>query len=595
MRLTRCALWVAMLVCSALTTPAAVNSWTSTVTGAWHDLSWSLGVRPDISQDAIMVTNYGQKAIIIDSTTVSNFPSTLTISNLNLAGTSLSTNTLLLNYTGTTYPLHVYDNITVDANAVLDNLFGAISLEGASPTLMVSGGTVNQQGGSNYFGGNCYIGYTTNFGQYNLTNGWLSMSNLLMDSGGAFNQIDGATTISGYVSLLQAYYYVGNGAHCAIIHGTFATDSINVSGGGAFSQGYATVTVTNVLNIGQLFSRFTANDGYYYLTNGTLATAQTHIGQLANGYFYQFGGTHRTGFLDIIGDDRYGYGTYELDGGFLQCTNDESIQVYSRLNQNGGTNNVGNHLTLYDGFYNLNGGQLGASNVLVQGDGSYGSEFQPIFVQSNGNHFVTNALTVDSFGTYRLYGGTFAAGTIVLHTYGPPGFFDHSGGTLSSGAIIFSGGTLSASGTETLGTLTLRGSKSIDSLSTNSVQYFSASAHIPWESNAVLEIDGWQSGTNHIYFGNSANALTSRQLQQIIFGNGGGYGRLLDTGELASWPVPELVFEQTGSSLTLSWPGTAILQWADNPAGPYTDVPGAVSPFTPSLTAPYKFFRLRHS
>src|SRR5690242_13509083 len=97
----------------------AVNSWTSQVTGAWQDLSWSLGVRPDISQDAIMVTNYGQKAVIIDATTVNSYPSTLTISNLNIAGTSLSTNTVFLNFTGTAHPLRVFNSIAVNPNGVL--------------------------------------------------------------------------------------------------------------------------------------------------------------------------------------------------------------------------------------------------------------------------------------------------------------------------------------------------------------------------------------------------------------------------------------------------------------------------------------------
>ena len=117
-----------------------------------------------------MVTNYGQKAIIIDSTTMNSYLSTLTISNLNVAGTPLSTNTVVLNYTGTTHPLRVFNGITVNPNGVLLNLFGAISLEGTANTLTINGAMINQAGGSNNFSGNCSIGTRTNYGSYNLTN-----------------------------------------------------------------------------------------------------------------------------------------------------------------------------------------------------------------------------------------------------------------------------------------------------------------------------------------------------------------------------------------------------------------------------------------
>ncbi|MGZ5508399.1 MAG: hypothetical protein ACXWKH_18660, partial [Limisphaerales bacterium] len=515
-------------------------------------------------------------------------------SNLTVAGTSLSTNTVVLNYTGTAHPLRVFNSITVNPNGILLNLSGAISLEGDTNQLMIGGGVVNQDGGSNFFGGTCYVGYTTNYGSYNLTNGTLLMGNVSVDSGGVFNQINGTTTVDGGFGSQQSYYSVGSGAKCTVAHGALTANSMLISGYGSFYQGDAAIIVANVLTVGELLSRFTASTGFYYLTNGTLTTAQTQIGQASDGYFYQYGGTHRTGFLDLFGESRYGWGIYELDGGNLMCTNAETIQVNASLTQNGGTNNVGGNLTLYDAFYNLNGGVLGTSNVLVQGDGAFGQGFQPVFVQSNGTHYITNTLTVSAFATYNLYGGSLAAAAIELGSSGnyPPGVLNHSGGTLSSGATIFSGGTLTGSGTEMLGTLTLRGSNSVDSLSSNCVQHFAASAQIPWERDAVLQINKGLSVFNHIYVGQSANALTARQLQQIRFGTF-GYGKLLQTGELVSWPVPPLAFEAAGVNFALSWPGTAVLQWADDPAGPYTDVPGASSPFTPSINAPRKFFRLR--
>lgn len=264
---------------------AATNSWTSQKTGAWHDLTWSLGVRPDVSQDGIMVTNYGQKAIIIDATTRDSFPATLTISNLYVGGTSLSTNTVMLNYTGTSHPLRVFNNITVNAHGVLLNLFGAISLEWDTNQLMISGGIVNQDGGSNHFGGNCYVGYMTNYGCYNLTNGTLWMGNVTVDSGGVFNQIDGTTTIAGGITTLQSYYSVGTGAQYTVVHGTLDAAGLTLSGDGNFYQGDSAITLGGLI-VGELRNRFTGSRGSYYLTNGTVTTGETIIGDVSDGYFF---------------------------------------------------------------------------------------------------------------------------------------------------------------------------------------------------------------------------------------------------------------------------------------------------------------------
>lgn len=47
---------------------AQFNSWTNPASGNWHDPSWSLGM-PNSSQDFIMITNYGWKAVAINRTT----------------------------------------------------------------------------------------------------------------------------------------------------------------------------------------------------------------------------------------------------------------------------------------------------------------------------------------------------------------------------------------------------------------------------------------------------------------------------------------------------------------------------------------------
>lgn len=596
---------VALVLSSALLALpvfAQPNSWIHPITGRWDDISsWSLGVRPDITQDAIMVTNYGQKAIIIDSTTVNNFPSTLTISNLNVAGTSLSTNTVVLNYTGTTHPLRVFNSITVNPNGILLNLFGAIILEGDGNALTISGGIVNQQGGSNYFGGDCFIGTAANYGWYNLTNGTLLMGNAIVDFGGVFNQISGTTSIGSSFVTQQSYNSsVGSGPQSTVAHGALTCDSMFISGAGNFYHGDAAIMVTNNFIVGDLFSRFTASGGTYYLTNGTLTTGTATIGEAADGYFFQYGGIHRTGALYLAGSPTYGSGSYELDGGNLLCAGDETLDIGSDLTQNGGTNRVGGQITLNDAFYTLNGGLLGVSNVLVVGDGALGSGFQPHFVQTNADHYVTNTLTLRSFSTYSLNSGKLAAGIIELDRSDglPPGFLIHSGGTLTSGGMIFSGGRLIGSGTEMLGTLTLHGADSVDYLSSNSVQYFATSAQIPWDSNVVLQINGWNGSANHIYVGNSSNALTASQLAQIQFVNPVGFpdgnyaAKILNTGEVVPY-APALSTLRSNNALVISWPDNSYtLQFATNVIGPWTNIVNAASPYTNSFTLPQEFFRL---
>jgi len=51
---------------------------------------------------------------------------------------------------------------------------------------------------------------------------------------------------------------------------------------------------------------------------------------------------------------------------------------------------------------------------------------------------------------------------------------------------------------------------------------------------------------------------------------------------------------QNGSQIILGWSGPWVLQTATNVSGPYSDLPGATSPFTNMITAePWEFFRLR--
>jgi len=57
--------------------------------------------------------------------------------------------------------------------------------------------------------------------------------------------------------------------------------------------------------------------------------------------------------------------------------------------------------------------------------------------------------------------------------------------------------------------------------------------------------------------------------------------------------LPKLGAQLTASGLRITWPSPYLLQVAANPAGPFVDVPGAVSPYIQNTSlAPQNYFRL---
>ena len=66
-------------------------------------------------------------------------------------------------------------------------------------------------------------------------------------------------------------------------------------------------------------------------------------------------------------------------------------------------------------------------------------------------------------------------------------------------------------------------------------------------------------------------------------------------GESGAVTSPVLSFERNGNDLILTWEGSFTLQSATDVSGPYSDISGAMSPFTNSISATGQmFFRLRN-
>jgi alpha-tubulin suppressor-like RCC1 family protein/fibronectin type 3 domain-containing protein len=97
------------------------DSWISPTSGKWETAgSWSLGVPPSASLLGVLVTNAGSKIVTIDATTVGNFPSTMTISNLSVSAAPGTTNMVLLTTGGSPMPLHTLQPFAVGSGGLLD-------------------------------------------------------------------------------------------------------------------------------------------------------------------------------------------------------------------------------------------------------------------------------------------------------------------------------------------------------------------------------------------------------------------------------------------------------------------------------------------
>src|SRR5438046_393942 len=110
----RAALLVVALGFTVSHASAQTNSWINSATDFWQDATaWSLGVPPSSAQ-SVLITNAGNKTVLIDTSTSSGYSNTLTVSDLILAGQGGSANTLLVNNIASNPPVHILNSLIVN-------------------------------------------------------------------------------------------------------------------------------------------------------------------------------------------------------------------------------------------------------------------------------------------------------------------------------------------------------------------------------------------------------------------------------------------------------------------------------------------------
>ena len=119
------------------------NYWTGAADGMWEDLSWSLGERPSMNQFVVAITSRGDKTVTIGRNTALQYPETLSLQYLEVAGSDDSTNALLLRSVGLEVPLRILYDLTVGRNGSFASVNSALSVSklAASGPCMIMGGT----------------------------------------------------------------------------------------------------------------------------------------------------------------------------------------------------------------------------------------------------------------------------------------------------------------------------------------------------------------------------------------------------------------------------------------------------------------------
>jgi hypothetical protein len=195
-------------------------------------------------------------------------------------------------------------------------------------------------------------------GTYNLTGGTLlsneqriGMSGLgTVNHNGGVNNVTTQLILGANIAGTNGSYGIYNLVSGNLQVGGTASGSLIVgnSGTGAFNQSNGATIVGDQLTIGMLGTGF----GIYTLNGGTLTARNQVIGNLSTGQsaFIQNGGSNTAVFVRIAND--FGSdGRYDMNGGTLTVQGDPFSSIY-----------VG---SLGNGVFNLNGGTVSASSVLV--------------------------------------------------------------------------------------------------------------------------------------------------------------------------------------------------------------------------------------
>jgi hypothetical protein len=307
--------------------------------------------------------------------------------------------------------------------------------------------------------------------------------------------------------------------------------------------------------------------------SNTLSAGYEAIGVSGIGIYTQNGGTDNViGSASnalFVGSNVTGFGTYNLNGGLLNDTQNGAFIGYSGngvFNQSGGTHSVGSVWGLYIGYNTTASGTytLSGSGVLNVPGEVIGYLGQGTFTQSGGTHAVNGNLNVGfaagSSGTFTLSGGTLGIRALEIIGYSGSGVFNQGGGVHNvSGTNVGNGILYLGYNSGAVGAYTLSGG----SLAVGSTEYIGVNTGA---SGTFTQTDGTHTA-NILYLG---SALLSSGTFTL---SGGTLGTSLEYLGYNGGAV----FNQSGGVHSVSGTNALYLGYNSGAVGAYTLSGGSLS------------------
>ena len=364
-----------------VTAAGGTNSWTNSVSGKWETgPNWSLNAPPYSGQSLVLITNAGTKTINNDATTATGFPSTLTITNLTISAPGAATNTLLLAHGGTSTPLRILKNLTVNKGGEIIVNNSTLSLEAPSGIAMSLDGTTTLTSGQLTAANGSAQVIVGNNGQGALTisNGILAAYSIIM---GANAGAEGIWRIAGGTNFISTTMDLA--------------DSLTATGTVAMTGGQLSVPNAYIGLFGN--GRLVVSNGTFQCFGQGLVASQ----EGAQGNFTAVGGTSSFSSM-LVGEDPLAMGTVLVAGTAL-------VQVNGTLDNRG-------TVTVAGGTFNVLGqlDSVTTNNAIIVTGGQ--------FIATNDNSFMTR-VTVSN--------GTFLARDVFLGNQ-KVGNFSVAGGVVAS-------------------------------------------------------------------------------------------------------------------------------------------------------------------
>ncbi len=593
-----------------------INSWIKPGSGNWDDpAGWSQGALPNSSQ-SVLITNSGWKAVAINPSTPTD---SRTVGSIGIAGAWDTRNVLLLNYFGTDYPLTVLNGLTLQDNAQIVNFNSGLIVQGG--TITITNSQIIQDGG--------FISTTNSTmylqrAEYDLTNGVFEGGQVLLGFpvSAQFNQYGGTAVITN-LGFGQGSAYAGG--HYALYGGElFLPNGLRLLGGNNAYSSYFQAGGTNRTTSVYLEPNLLGSVPGFTLNGGLLSDQDVNMvgDDFGAIYIEQNGGTHSvSNALNIAGGTSHGLprpSAYHLNGGTLSVNllNLDGHPGDAWFIQSNGTTVAQKVLAnapsdwAYATDLLLSGGTLTCSNLVASSGVNNIHQYGGSLVVSDtlawsGSRDRSNGQFPPVYGGYSFLGGTLSASNISIGANLVIGDSSGSPRISNPGTFTLYHVLQISNAVEQLGRFVLGGNSIIDLAGNASRLSFANSSSETWAQGATLVVSNWNGnlgggGPEQLKFGSNQSGLTPAQLSHIRFR--AGYppdfysAKILSTGEVVPDHViaPSVTSARQGNNLVLSWPAGWVLQSATNAPGPYSDVPGATSPYSFDMTsAPQQFFRLR--